>query len=660
MDLQILISDAKKDIKSLSIKDIVEILTIASNLYYNTGELLISDKLFDSIKDELESRDPKHPFLKEVGAPPRNPDFKKVKHPYFLASLNKIKPENIDKLQLWLSKYNGPYVLSDKLDGNSALLTIDNAVATIATRGKGTDGDDISHILPFIRVGKGNKTVSEIITENYKVFDGSKYYIRGEILYTKNYIIKNNLTKARSIANGVIQRKTLDKDTIKELKNLNFVSYEQIFPKIDFLSGFNNLDNLGFKTPFNKIINYNKDLTMDLLEDFLKDRRNRSDYEIDGIVVFDNSKQHPRPKDNNPKYAFAFKIDDEEGETTSVIEVEWNITRYANLAPRIKIEQINLSGSEVNYTTGINAKWIHDNQIGPGTIVKVILGGEIIPKIIEVIKSTGAQMPTIPYFWRDSDIEIYVNPRDKDVGLWNEYLEKVLTHFFKSIDAKGISEGIVAQLVDNGYDDIGRILNASVCDLSFLGPKLADNVYNSMHESLNGIGLIELMVASNQFGMGLGKRKFKMILDMYPKIVYDFKDTTNIKVNIDKLTDIILTVPGFQIKTASLFANNYYDFIRYVKKYPQFHRFLIPPNQQSNQQLNQQLKGDQIVFSGFRDVELEKKIEIYGGKISNNVSKNTTILLVKDMNQETNKTKKAKQLGIKIMTVNDFLTFLHI
>ena len=474
--------------------------------------------------------------------------------------------------------------------------------------------------------------------------------------------------KARSAANGIVHRKQLDANVIKDLKNIHFVCYEQIFPKIKFLDGFHNLQKLNFILPNFTV--YNK-INMKKLEEHLLERRIKSNYEIDGIVVFDDSKSYPRPADKNPKYAIAFKIDEDEGEITKVINVEWNITKFKNLAPRIQIETVNLSGSEVNYTTGINAKWIFDNKIGPGTVMEMILGGDIIPKVNRIIKSSNkAQAPDYPYYWRESEVDIYVDP--VEAGLEKEYQEKILTNFFKNISAKGVSEGIVAQMIGKGFNSLNKILNATVCDLGFLGPKMATKVYESIQNGLDKATLVDIMVASNEFGNGFGHRKFNSILDRYPNLIYDYKSKTQSS-SLKELTGKILDIAGFQIKTAQQFAKHYFDFIKFINKHSHLHHFIEKSEKGENNEMendsedeegvgdgdgvgsgSKSLKGEVIVFSGFRDAELEKKIKRLNGRVGSGVNKNTTIVIAKDPSQQTGKVKKANELGINVMNLDDF------
>ena len=137
--------------------------------------------------------------------------------------------------------------------------------------------------------------------------------------------------------------------------------------------GFNVVENKKMKS-----FNYGK------LKEYLLLRKDKSIYDIDGIIITFNQ-INIRNKSGNPKYSFAFKMDLEFA-ITKVIQVEWNASKHGKLKPLAHIEPVYLCGTKNSKVlTGNNADFIKKNKIGPGAIVKIIKGGEIIPKIEEVI-----------------------------------------------------------------------------------------------------------------------------------------------------------------------------------------------------------------------------------------------------------------------------------
>jgi NAD-dependent DNA ligase len=105
-----ILENPNKFSRDISIKKLVTILKQLSHHYYNTNEQLVPDEVYDLMRNILEERSPTNPFLKEIGSPISKD---KVKLPYHMASLNKIKPDT-NLLEKWNEKYDGPYVWSDK------------------------------------------------------------------------------------------------------------------------------------------------------------------------------------------------------------------------------------------------------------------------------------------------------------------------------------------------------------------------------------------------------------------------------------------------------------------------------------------------------------------------------------------------------------------
>jgi NAD-dependent DNA ligase len=150
---KVFINSLKKDpyhvLSSLNDNEIAAVIQRANYEYYNAKDPLFSDQLYDIIKEYLEKRNPKHPILKAIGAA-IGVDERKEELPYFLGSLDKIKTD--DKvLNKWISSHPGYCVVSDKLDGNSALLHWKGCELKLYSRGDGSVGQNISHLLSFIK-----------------------------------------------------------------------------------------------------------------------------------------------------------------------------------------------------------------------------------------------------------------------------------------------------------------------------------------------------------------------------------------------------------------------------------------------------------------------------------------------------------------------------
>ena len=125
--------------------DLINMIALCNNYYFNKGISLVSDELYDVLTEYSKNKYPKKKKQTSVGA--KVPGKNKVKLPFMMASMNKIKPEK-NALIKWKETYHGPYVITCKLDGVSALY--DGRHHKLYTRGDGIEGQDISHLLPHL------------------------------------------------------------------------------------------------------------------------------------------------------------------------------------------------------------------------------------------------------------------------------------------------------------------------------------------------------------------------------------------------------------------------------------------------------------------------------------------------------------------------------
>ena len=271
--------------------------------------------------------------------------------------------------------------------------------------------------------------------------------------------------------------------------------------------------------------------------------RKKSIYDIDGIIITHN-KIYERIE-GNPKHSIAFKSNND-GVVTVVKEVEWNISRYNVLIPRIRFDKINL-GSMVEYCTGFSGKYIFNNRIGKGTKIRVILSGEVIPYISEIIMPTYPEMPSMSYDWNETKIHC--------IALNNcvEYDKKGILYFIKTIKIDNLSVGLIDKLYNHGFNSIDKILKIQyeeLLKLDGIKETLAKKIYSNIHKIIdNPIDLSLIMVGSLKFEMGLGIKKIKKILERYPNIL-----------NENVTVENIIEIDGFQEKTARQFVKNLKEF----------------------------------------------------------------------------------------------------
>lgn len=639
-----------KMIKTMDITEFEQFLIDSSKYYYNTDKPLISDKTYDLLIDYLKEIKPKSCILNRIGAQPIIESLK-VKLPYHLGSMNKIKPGS-RKMEIWLNNYKGPYMVSDKLDGLSGLLVYKYKDKKIQkkmyTRGNGTYGQDITHLLPYINYGDDKKIKLYLENLNKELEKYKKIVVRGEIVikekkYENKY--KDKYPKSRSFVSGNVNSKPskIDKEKVKDL---DFVSYQLIHPdNIYSNEQFKLLKKIGFNVVNNEYYENIPNLSKILLE-----RRSKSEYKIDGIIISDDSKIYKNPSHGNPKHSVAFKmIFDDQQLNTTIRDIEYNISKNGILKPRIRYDPIKIDGDMMTYTTGFNAKYIKDNKLGPGAKIKIIRSGDVIPYIKEIIKSADKwSEPLVKYKWSENNVDAIALDLDG-----KEYLSKKLLHFFDTFNVEGMKIGTINKLIKGGFETIEVLLELEPMNLlgiaGFnlkLSQKIIDsiktNILNKKHE------LETVMTASNIF-KGFGIKKLKLIRQ--------YLVNTGKKLN-DLSIDDIITIPGFNTKTANYIVKNIPDFIDWHSTLPNIK--IINYNYVKKEKNVNVLNNKNIVLTGFRDKELSKKIEDLGGNIQASINKNTSILIIKDSSiSHGNKYNKAKSLNIDIMTNKEFYDYLN-
>ena len=142
-----IIKDPYNFVKDMEIKELEQVIKYTADKFFN-DESVISDAIYDLLVDFLRHKDRKNKILKEIGAKVKSKN--KVKLDYHLGSMDKIKPPS-KQLDKWLDKYKGKYILTEKLDGVSGLLTYKkDGTVHLHTRGTATHGVDITRLLKYI------------------------------------------------------------------------------------------------------------------------------------------------------------------------------------------------------------------------------------------------------------------------------------------------------------------------------------------------------------------------------------------------------------------------------------------------------------------------------------------------------------------------------
>ena len=615
------LNDPYNIIKELSISDIEKLIKKANNQYYNYDNPIMSDEEYDLLKNELEINDPNNKLLFQIGNETHSKD--KVELPYFMPSMDKLKP-NTNLIDKWTKKYKGPYIISDKLDGTSALLNINKTNVKLYTRGNGKIGTDISQMLSDINgIPKINNT--EIV-------------IRGELIISKKNFNNDTYTNSRAMVNGLVGKKKINK---KELELIDFVSYELIKPKLKPSEQFEFLTNNKFNLVNFKLL---KSINEAKLKEILKERKLNSKYDIDGIIILDDN-LHNYPIETNPKYSFAFKeLFEDQIVKAEVIDVNWNLSKDGYIKPRVNIKPIKLGGITIRYLTGHNAKYIIDNGIGIGTIINITRAGEVIPYILKVLKKNIPSLPKISYKWNETKVDFILDENNSTKDDKQDILVKNLSYFFKKMNIKNIDEAIIRKMLDVKLNSIKKIINASINDfmkIEGFKDKMSKKIFYNISNGIKDVELHTLMNASNIFGHNLGDKKLKLIVENIPDII-------SLKLSKKELLEKILEINGFSDKTANQFINNLDKFKKFIDEND---KIVIKKNiiKKTNE-----LNNIKIVFTGIRDKNLEEKIESKDGKVINSISKNVDYLIIPNSEYTSSKIDKAKNLNIKIIDINEF------
>jgi DNA 3'-phosphatase len=632
-------------IKKNKKKDIIDLLIKADDAFFNGNGSLIKDDIYDIIKDYVKNKYPKDKYFKRIGADVKN----KVLLPYYMGSQNKIK-DNEDELTKYKAKYLGPYVISDKLDGVSCLIVYTKNSIKIYTRGNGTEGQDITHLLDY--VNGIPKLTGEFIEVNG--LKNKELAVRGELIISKaNWDLLGTMgiqgANARNTVSGAINSDILNKDI---LSKIDFVTYTLINPKIS--NGLPILLDKGFK-----VVNYKVLQTFDLtsLSNLLKLHREKGEYVIDGIVIEDISKYYEIVKGKNPEHSFAFKsIHTLEQVEVIVTKVEWNVSKDMYMKPIVMFNEIDLDGVKIKQATGFNAAYIQKNIVGPGSRIIIIRSGNVIPHIQNVLTPSANGTPSMPgiegidYKWNDTHVDIMMLNKD---GIKNrDYDIKNIIYFMKTANIENMGPGNISKIYDAGFDDIKKIVNISKEDLLQINgfkEKTAENIINAL-SVLKDIDCLILMDASNIMGRGFSYKKLKLITDSFPSILKH--DKKNRELTFKITVNDLLNVDGIAEISAKLFLNN-------LSKFYEFYDNLgIKCKEKSSNSndiiaTNTNILGKSFVFSGFRDKDLEEYIINMGGFIKTSISKNIDYLVVADLDENSAKVEKAKSIGIPLILRDD-------
>lgn len=633
----------------LSIPELVAKLTEASDLYYNgvDEESPLTDAEYDALERELRERDPGNKFLIGIGAEVRG---SKVELPVPMGGLDQVYEGDTVK---WIENSNLKDELihyADKLDGTSILMIYgeDGKFNAAYSRGKGDEGADLSrHVNSMINMNDERKNriptlVGAKIDESViiraetiiadDVFEDEKerdFCINGRVYKNPRNFTAGQMNKEEAIPGFY--------------KHADIVAYEVIHPKMDKDDQSVFLERAGFEVA-GFSLRFGKDLDDELLSEHLENRHKKSPWALDGLVLTvndletQNTLTSDKKRDNLlPAYARKFKVGQEDNVAISeIVAIHRHPSKHGVLKPRIEIEPIDLVGVTITFATAFNEKFLKDNNIGVGTKVQITRSGDVIPFIQKVIDPTGYNSPNADefgsYHWNESEVDIVLDDAENHEDV---QLEKLIAAF-KTLEVAHAGEGNLRKLFEAGYTTVSHVIKLSD---DILLDHIGENgrkIYDSMKSRLNPVKLETLGAMSGAYGIGIGRRKLRKLVAKHGTI-YNLS-----------LEEIMEAESYSEITAQKILdgESTFLDFLSDVKDY-------ITLEEIKTETLDVSLENEVIVFTGVRAKDLEEFITENGGKVGSGISKNTTVLVCKDVNGTSSKLKKARDLGIKIIDIDE-------
>ena len=631
-------------------KDIIEKLNKASEAYYKYDKPIMSDKEYDDLYDALTSIE-KTSGIVMSNSPTRKVQgytlegLKKVEHSKPMLSANKTK--DIEDIRKFIG--NNSFYASMKLDGLTTLLRYENGEFKQGiTRGNGTIGEDVTEACKFI----SNIPMKIPYKESLE--------IRGETVISwdefkrVNEIVPEPYSHPRNLASGTLRN--LDLNTIKE-RNLSFIGFECV-SGIDWDDKYIILDvlnDMGFET-----VKRCKGNIEECVEQL---KPEEYEYPVDGIIFELESRKLSKSlgaTGHHENCRMALKWADELYETT-LRDVIWQTSKSGLINPVAIFDSVDLDGAVTTKATLHNISYIKDLELGIGDIIQVYRANMVIPKVHDNLTRSNTLMLPTKCPCCGGDVKIQDSGNSKSLICTNPTCPaKILNrlkHFVSrdAINIEGMSEATLQKFIELGFissfKDIYYLKNYynKLVTIEGFGKKSIDKLLNSIEKSR------EISLSHFIYSLSIpliGKVASKQVEDC-------FNGNTDMPDIISELSnpDTLNGIQGFGTemrKSISDFFN-----INSMEIFELSEEFTFKTVKKSIN-LSSSIAGKTFVITGsvehFKNRnELKEKIETMGGRVSGSVSKNTDYLINNDTTSNSSKNKKAKELGIKIISEEEFL-----
>jgi len=645
--------------------------------YYVLDEPDISDYEFDMKLEELQKLEEEHPELMDPNSPTKRvggevtKNFNTIVHDFPMYSLsNSYSKEDLEDWQTRIQKIiEEPveFTCELKYDGASISLTYENGEFLRAvTRGDGTQGDEVTHNVKTIK-----SVPLKLKGNNFpKRFD-----IRGEIVLPYEGFSKLNAERVeqgeepyanpRNTASGSLKLQ----DSAEVAKRpLLCLLYNLTGENLEVSTQMESLEQArdwGFNVPQEAKLARSMDDVFNYINYWDEHRRDLP-YETDGVVVKVNSLQHQEELGytaKSPRWAMAYKFKAEQVSTT-LNSITYQVGRTGAITPVANLEPVQLAGTTVKRASLHNADQIEKLDVREGDSVFVEKGGEIIPKIIGVnFKERDPESKPTDYIQHCPECATTLERKEGEAlhfcpntdGCPPQIIGRI-QHFIsrKALDIEGLGGETVALLVRENliedYADLYTLKKEDILPLERMAEKSAENLIQGIEASK------EVPFERVLFGLGIryvGETVAKKLVKEFKSIDVLASAHFQDLVNVDEIGE---RIAQSVVEFFSDEANK--ERIDRLSSYGL--NLEISEDQLNNQ--SQKLDGLTLVISGvFQNVsrkELQNLIENNGGKNTSSISKKTDYLVAGD-NMGPSKRTKAENLGVNIITEDEFLRMIE-
>ena len=660
------------DDKMSRMKQLVKELNEASDAYYNGQSERMTDYEWDARFDELKRLE------QETGTTLPNSPTQKVsedsitgqKEEHEFAALSLAKTKQPEELVKWSEGL--PIWISWKLDGLTLVVTYDNGVLTkVVTRGNGHIGTNITHLSKAI-----NGIQQQIEYKGHTV-------IRGEAVISyddfERFLMESgeDYANPRNLASGSLTLK--DVEEVRQ-RHIQWVPFTLVHIDDDITSWGDRMDWLeqqGFKTVERERVDLPDEHSVEnVINAFTqKVTSKQNPFPVDGLVICYDDTDYAQTGSitghHATKAGLAFKWQDESADTV-LQEIEWSCAA-STISPVAIFRPVELEGTIVKRASLCNISECERLGIGAGgTEISVIKANKIIPKVIKVNRTVGSLVipHECPVCHAATEIRISEVSGTKTLHCTNEECPaKQLKKFARFVSKEGmnidgISEQTLSKFINLGwvseYADIYDLRRhiRELAQMEGFGEKSASNIIRSIERSTN-VEAHRLLYALNipLCGMDVCKR----LLGAYPldELVKEAtKETGDLFEPYREASDVFAHIDGIGPEKSASFVNWFRD--EHNKQRYHHLREKITVTQASNEPIGNKCEGLVFVITG--DVyhyknrnELKAYIESQGGKVASAVSGSTNYLINNDVTSTSGKNQKAQQLGIPIISEDQFI-----